>query len=118
MLCTQAGQTLPRFIDGKIKGQVAKQVPTVTGPAGSYPGMEAYILSFPAPGSSEVQVRMVGIGTPFYLLYPVFTRGPGDIPAERSPKTLWPLWPSGGNEGVGANTFQFGERNTELASRI
>jgi hypothetical protein len=118
MLCTQARQMLPHFIYGETKGQVAKQVPAVTRPAGSYPGMEAYILSFPAPASSEFQVRAVSIVIPFYHLYAIFSPGPGDIPAGQCTHTLWPLWTSGGNEGIGANTFQCGERNTELPSRI
>lgn len=117
MLCTQAGQTLTHFICGETKGHVTKQVPAVTGPAGSYSGMEAYISSFPAPGSLEVQVRTVSIVTPFYLLYPASTPGPADIP-EEPPQTLWPLQTSSGNEGAGANTFQCGERYTELASGI
>lgn len=112
MLCIQAGQTLTHFLCGETKGQVTKQVPVVTGPAGSYPGMEAYISSFPAPGSLEVQVRAVSIVTPFYPLYPASTPGPADIPAEQSPHTLWPLRASSGNEGAGANTFQCGERHT------
>lgn len=98
----------------------SSNVPAVIGPARSYPGTEAYILSFPAPDSSEVQVRAIGIAIPFNLLYPISLDLVTSLQSSLHTH-CGPLWTSGGNEGAGsggANPFQCGERNTEIASRI